>query len=292
MSVTPLKTCLVYGMVGSGLIAIGYARYVSLGLVTFWSILSWLILYWIIIHHDQYRYFSFIHCDRASKAPHEAGRASKPTPTTGYPISRVSIVRCKTCRNPDDIPDLPSTFRLTLPKTFSSPFQPSPRLSTPPSTTSHRRSNASRSNRSRDTNLFATAVVFSPSCTKLVESGFLALLENANGTYSTTGFTFSAIGQAPHHKHLQTNRLYRQLRIGAANHKRSRTQGEPFLPGTALSRALSRSSTSVIQFFPPGRTSGTRPAIVCGSWESPFVALPRTLFQPILTSFASSRTQE
>ena len=199
MSVTPLEMCLTYGLFSSGIIPVRYARYVSLGLVTFWSILSWLILYWIIIHHDQYRYFSFIHCDRASKALHEAGRASKPTPTTGYPISRVSIVRCKTCRNPDDIPDLPSTFRLTLPKTFSSPFQPSPRLSTPPSTTSHRRSNASRSNRSRDTNFFAAAVVFSPSCTKLVESGFLALLENANGTYSTTGFTFSAIGQAPHH---------------------------------------------------------------------------------------------
>ena len=40
MSVTPLETCLLYGMFGSGLIPMGYARYVSLVLVTFWSILT------------------------------------------------------------------------------------------------------------------------------------------------------------------------------------------------------------------------------------------------------------
>ena len=40
MSVTPLETCLLYGMFGSGLNPMGYARYVSLVLVTFWSILT------------------------------------------------------------------------------------------------------------------------------------------------------------------------------------------------------------------------------------------------------------
>ena len=35
---------------------------------------------------DQHRDFSFICCHRTSKAPHEAGRASKPTPRIGYPI--------------------------------------------------------------------------------------------------------------------------------------------------------------------------------------------------------------
>ena len=33
------------------------------------------------------RDFPFTCCHRASKAPHEAGRASKPTPSIGYPIS-------------------------------------------------------------------------------------------------------------------------------------------------------------------------------------------------------------
>ena len=36
----PLETCLLYGMFRSGLIPMGYARYVSLVLVTFWSILT------------------------------------------------------------------------------------------------------------------------------------------------------------------------------------------------------------------------------------------------------------
>ena len=93
MSVTPLEMCLTYGLFSSGIIPVRYARYVSLGLVTFWSILSWLILYWIIIHHDQYRYFSFIHCDRASKAPHEASRAIKPTPSLRYPVTLVIMHR-------------------------------------------------------------------------------------------------------------------------------------------------------------------------------------------------------
>ena len=31
--------------------------------------------------------FSFIHCHRAYKAPNEAGRASKPTPSISYPIT-------------------------------------------------------------------------------------------------------------------------------------------------------------------------------------------------------------
>ena len=39
------------------------------------------------------RDFSFIRCHRASKAPHEAGRASKPTPSIGYPITLLIMER-------------------------------------------------------------------------------------------------------------------------------------------------------------------------------------------------------
>ena len=41
--------------------------------------------------------FSFIHCHRAYKAPNEAGRASKPTPSIGYaiPLKSASGFRLK-----------------------------------------------------------------------------------------------------------------------------------------------------------------------------------------------------
>ena len=44
MSVTPLGTCLLYGIFGSGLIPMGYAHYVSLVLVTSWSISTHMFL--------------------------------------------------------------------------------------------------------------------------------------------------------------------------------------------------------------------------------------------------------
>ena len=40
----------------------------------------------------QHRDFSLIRCHRASKASHEAGRASKPTVSIGYPITLLQCV--------------------------------------------------------------------------------------------------------------------------------------------------------------------------------------------------------
>ena len=151
------------------------------------------------------------------------------TPNAASPLFAESLAGTPTTST-----TCPSTFRLTSPNTCSTPFRPSPRLSTSPSTTSHRRPNASRSNRSRDTNSFAAVVVFSPSCTKLIGPEFIALSERERDLHYHRLHIIRYWTGTPS-RHRQTNRLYRQIRIGAANRELSRSRGERFLsPGYSL----------------------------------------------------------
>ena len=90
-------------------------------------------------------------------------------------------------------------------------------------------------------------VVFSASCKKLIGPDFLALLGNANGTYSTTGFTCFAIGQEPPHDTAKQTAYTARCASGppTANF-RGPGANSPSLPGTASSRALSRSAASAL----------------------------------------------
>ena len=117
--------------------------------------------------------------------------------------------------------------------------------------------------------MFAAVVVSSPSCTKRIGSDFLALPGNANGTYNTNGSTSIAIGPAPYHNTARLTASTARCESGppTANfHGPGATYSS--LPGTASSRVVSSSATSALQRFPPGRTSGTRPAMVSGDWAN------------------------
>ena len=129
-----------------------------------------------------------------------------------------------------------STFRPTPPPTSLTPLRPNPHLTTSPSTTSHRRLNASRSNRFRGSNSFTAMVASLPYSTKLVGLGSSAPLGNARWTYETSDPTFFGTGRAhTPTQHRQTNRLYRKMRIGAVRRELSRSRGEIFLaPGYGL----------------------------------------------------------
>ena len=83
-----------------------------------------------------------------------------------------------------------STYRLASPPTSLTPRRPNPNLTTSPSTTSHHRLNASRSNRFRDNNSFAAVVASLRYSTKLIGLGYSAPPGNARWTYKTSDPTF------------------------------------------------------------------------------------------------------
>ena len=168
--------------------------------------------------HDKLLYF-----DLPSDLP---GRDSK---------RRVSVVRCKPCRNPDDIHDLPKHLPADITKyvlnsfsTKSPPFHVTlDDISPPPERLEVEQITGHQLVRGRGgvlATLYEThwAGLLSPSWERErdLQHHRLHILHYWTGTPT---------------QHRQANRLYRQMRIGAANRELSRSRGEIFLaPGCSL----------------------------------------------------------
>ena len=94
-------------------------------------------------------------------------------------------------------------------------------------------------------------------------------------------------------QHRQINRLYLQMRIGAANRELSLSRGElllspgySFVPRTLWLCSFSSST------LPAGAHLRYKPAMVSGGWVKSLIEPPRTPLQPTLTSSASSTIQD
>ena len=195
--------------------------------------------------HDQLLYFDL--------PSHRPGRDSK---------HRVSVLRCKPCRNPTTFTTCPRIFRPTSPSACSTPAPQSPHHSTSRSTTYHHRRNASRSIRSRDINSFAAGELLSPPCTKLVGPTSSALLGNTNRTYCTSGFTYFDIGRAPLRSTARPT-AYTARSASGPHTANCRGPGPKYSsrPGTASFHAPSGFTASALQLFQAGHTSDTNPVM-------------------------------
>ena len=160
-----------------------------------------------------------------------------------------------------------STYRLASPPTSLTPRRPNPNLTTSPSTTSHHRLNASRSNRFRDTNSFAAVVASLRYSTKLIGLGYSAPPGNARWTYKTSDPTFFGTGRAHQYNTARpTAYTARCASVQPAANYRGLGAKSSSPRVTASSRVLFGSNTSAFPPFLPGLTFGTRPATASGGW--------------------------
>ena len=173
---------------------------------------------------------------------------------------RVSVLRCKPCRNPDDIRDLHKHLPADLTKYVLNSFTKRPvhvtvDISPPPESfevdqiTGHQH----------------VGVI-----TVMYETHWVGLRsplwEHERGLQHHRLHILRYWSGSPS-QHRQTDRLYRQMRTGAAHCELSRSRDEIFLaPGYSFVPRTSGFAASALQLFRPGHNSGTRPAMASGGW--------------------------
>ena len=148
---------------------------------------------------------------------------------------RVSVLRCKPCRNPDDIDDLPKHLPANLTKyvlssfsTKSPPFHVTfDDISPPPERLEVDQISGHQLVRGRGGVL---AVMYETHWAGLLSPSW----EHERDLQLHRPHILRYWSGTPS-QHRQTNRLYRQMRIGAAHRELSRSRGEIFLaPGYSL----------------------------------------------------------
>ena len=148
---------------------------------------------------------------------------------------RVSVVRCKPCRNPDDTDDIPkhlpagiSTYVLNSSSTKSPPYHVTlDDVSPPPERFEVQQISGHQHVRGRRG---VMAVLYENHWTGLFSPSWEREMDLQDFRPHILRYWSGTPTQ-----HRQTNRLYRQMRIGAARRELSRSRGEIFLaPGYSL----------------------------------------------------------
>ena len=148
---------------------------------------------------------------------------------------RVSVERCKPCRNPDDIHDIPkylpsglTTYALTASATKSPPYHVTLEdVSAPPERLAVEQITGHQLVRGRGG---VIAVLYETHWAGLLSPSWERELDLQHSRRHILLYWSGTPTQ-----HRQANRLYRQMRIGAAQRELSRSQGQFFLaPGYSL----------------------------------------------------------
>ena len=173
---------------------------------------------------------------------------------------------------PTTPPTCPSNYHQTSQSKCSTPSPPSPLPSTSPSKTSHHRRNASKLNRSRATNSFATVAGLSRSYTKPIGSDCLALPGSGESTSNTPDATSSSTGLAPQQntagQTVSTDRCASVPRNASYRVLKAKASSPPATPSFP---AISGFAPSAPLYF------GTKLAMAYGGWARLPIAFLRTL---------------